>query len=192
VRCFLAVVVPDDVRRAITAIQHELRRVAAAEVRWVRPNAFHLTLRFLGTTSARQISDLERPIADAMAGYPPPWLELAGVGAFPGPKRPRVLWAGLAAGAESLAALARDVEVEVQRVGFHPDWRDFHPHVTLGRIRRPQSDPGLGQALAAGRRAVLGAWSPSELTLFESVLEAGGARYRPLRTWSFGHEGAVR
>jgi 2'-5' RNA ligase len=120
-----------------------------------------------------------------MASRVAPEIEMAGTGAFPGDRRIRVVWAGVARGGEALAALAAALEGATEPLGFAPERRPFRPHVTLGRVRLPKPAPDLAAALQHRRGAALGAWTPAAVTLVESLLGPSGARYRPARRWPF-------
>jgi 2'-5' RNA ligase len=66
-----------------------------------------------------------------------------GLGAFPNTSKARVLWAGVGSGAEALAELVDAMEPALSGLGFAPEQRDFHPHVTMARLRKPQNIAGL-------------------------------------------------
>src|SRR5439155_1359952 len=79
-------------------------------------------------------------IAGEIAPFP---VTLGGVGGFPGPGAPRVVWVGVTEGAADLVALHARVEAALALVGIAPEGRAFHPHVTLGRARQGRSGPDL-------------------------------------------------
>ena len=185
-RCFLAVEIPDEICAALARLQQELRRATTLRVRWADPATFHLTLKFLGDTSAEQHDRLVALLADPVAARGALGIELAGAGAFPPGRRPRTIWAGVVRGGEALAALADAVDRAAAAVGFPRETRPFHPHVTLGRVRAPRPAPDLVAALEERRTVPLGAWTPAAVTLVESRLGPGGARHRPIRQWPFG------
>src|SRR5262245_20790776 len=93
-RLFIAAELPADVKAELGAIQARLRR-ANPPMAWVAPEAMHLTLRFLGDTSAALIPRLESAIREALAPHTAMALRLNGVGAFPNDRRPSVVWAGV-------------------------------------------------------------------------------------------------
>jgi 2'-5' RNA ligase len=138
-RLFLAVFPPPAVQRAAHAVSEALRRPGDG-VSWVRPDNLHYTLRFLGELgeegarrageAAREAASGER-VFDATLGAP---------GAFPDPRRARVIWLGMTAGAEPLERLARGLEQALRRRGFDPADKPFSAHLTLGRVRSPGLD----------------------------------------------------
>src|SRR5207244_7542987 len=93
---------------------------------------------------------------------------------------PRVLWAGLVAGREALAALADTVDTALGRLGFLREDRAFSPHVTLARVREPRRAPALADALASEATPSFGRVAVREATLMRSDLSPRGARYTPL------------
>src|SRR5262245_269882 len=135
IRAFIAVELSDAARRAAAAVCQALRAAAGGpDVRWVRPEALHVTLRFLGQLETSRLPALVESVAAALAGSAPFRLELGAVQLFPGPGRPRVVV--LEVGPEApLAALAAAVERGVVAAGCEPEPRRFRPHLTLGRVR---------------------------------------------------------
>jgi len=109
-----------------------------------------------------------------------------GLGAFPTPSRPRVVWAGLAGGHEPLAAVAGRVEDELEPLGFEREHRPFSPHVTLGRVREPRLDPRLEAAIREGAAERFGVVRVERLSLMRSDLSPRGARYTELSPHALG------
>jgi RNA 2',3'-cyclic 3'-phosphodiesterase len=107
-------------------------------------------------------------------------LVLRGLGAFPSPTRPRVLWAGIDEGRAAAATLARGVDDALAELGFEREARAFSPHVTLGRVRGPRPAPRLAEALAAGGH--FGRQPVASVALMRSDLSPRGARYSELAT----------
>jgi 2'-5' RNA ligase len=108
----------------------------APGVRWVRADHLHITLRFLGDVEEQQATSLMEGL-ESLAEVAPFRFNLAGVGAFPDRKRPRVIWTGIALGKQQVVALAEKVEGIVESCGFPSEPKRFSPHVTLGRINSP-------------------------------------------------------
>ena len=177
VRSFIAIPLPDAVRERLGAEVARLRQ-RTAPVAWVRPENFHVTLRFLGDRDPAQL-DRARAALDVVAGGVVPFgVTVSGLGSFPPGRPPRVIWAGVTVGAAGLGALAARLEAELARRGLGGDGRPFHPHVTLGRARGDRSVPELAGALGPG--AAYGDLTVDALCLMGSDLDPGGARYRAL------------
>lgn len=180
VRTFVAVEIGTENRRAAARLIDRLRS-AGADVKWVDPENLHLTLKFLGDVSSQRLADVCQAV-ERVAGTQASFvLELRGTGAFPNAARPRVIWLGTGEGTEPMIALAEAVEEALERLGFRREARRFHPHLTLGRLRR--SGPGVA-ALArllqeqadfqAGRAQI------NEAVVFSSQLTRSGPLYEPL------------
>lgn len=175
-RLFVAVNLPDAVRERAWRASAPLRD-RAFPVRWVGEEGLHLTLRFLGSVEREGASDVSAALEGAARGIGPLELRLGGVGAFPSLRDPRVLWLGVE-GPPGLAALREAVEGAVAALGFGREEREFHPHVTLGRVRRGARRGALeGLAAAAGRVRPDAACTIDSVELMESETGPGGARY---------------
>ena len=173
IRAFVAILLPDDVRSALDAEIEQLRPVGR-DVSWVARDNLHVTLKFLGHVAPERL-DLA-----TVAGFE---LAIAGLGAFPSPTRPRVLWAGLTSGADAAATLARSIDGALAAHGFAREDRPFSGHVTLGRVRQPGRDERLAAALAAGARHQFGRLAVDRLALMRSELSPRGARYSIISAW---------
>jgi 2'-5' RNA ligase len=177
VRLFVAIEVPEgpreDARRRLQAVRDRL-----PPARWVDPDAIHLTLIFLGSIEEPALPALGTALATAVSAYPPFPLALAGGGTFP-PRRPaRVAWLGVEAGPELAALQAAVSAAAVQAVGYAPESRPYHPHITLARCPEPWPRPATETFTAAFAGPVGAPFPVSQVALFESRLGAGGARYR--------------
>ena len=106
-------------------------------------------------------------------------VEIRGLGAFPTPGRPRVLWAG-APGSPAFTRLAEEVDQALVALGFPPEGRGFTPHVTLGRVREPGRNVALTEALEAAAARGFGALPVERVALMRSDLSPRGARYTEL------------
>jgi 2'-5' RNA ligase len=185
-RCFVAVALPAPLREAVG----ELLRSPAARlpgVAWVRPELLHLTLKFLGDVDADLVPAAAAALAPPLARCSPFTLRLQGAGAFPSPRRPRVIWIGVARGAAELAAVAAAVEGALAPLGFPPEGRPFAAHLTIGRVKAPPRDPA---ALPAFLGEVDGRFRGELLVpavhLVRSELFPAGPRYSILRSVSLG------
>jgi len=173
------------VREALGAAIERLRGTARG-VAWVAPENLHLTLKFLGSVDETGLAALTSALTSAVTGLAAFDAEVRGLGAFPTPTRPRVVWAGIAAGAPALVDVAGRVEAALAALGFPPDERPFSPHVTLGRVRQPGRAPALAGALAAGAGRAFGRTRVGRVSLMRSDLSPRGARYTELAGGALG------
>jgi RNA 2',3'-cyclic 3'-phosphodiesterase len=125
-RLFTAIEIPHTVRMHLA-----LMRAPLPGTKWIEPDEMHITLRFAGDIDGRVADEFVDQLAGIRAQPFP--VSIRGVGAFGG-REPKVLWAGVEAGAE-LDALARANERAARSAGLEPEGRAFRPHVTLARMR---------------------------------------------------------
>jgi 2'-5' RNA ligase len=179
-RTFVAVPIPANLGEKLVRLQ-DLLAAEVSGARWVDRSHFHVTLAFLGDVPDADLNTVCTAVSDAAVGFEPLELRLAGLGVFPNPKKPGVLWVGLSGpGLDSLAALQREVADAVRRAGYPPDDR-FHPHATLGRLksgRGPARD--LTPLLNHYRTWAAGSFTASECVTFASTLAPEGPVYAPL------------
>jgi 2'-5' RNA ligase len=174
-RIFVGLRPPDDVLREL---ERDIapRRSRVEGWRWTPPDEWHITLRFLGsTTQARAVAVA---IGAAAARTPAFSVQLGGVGAFPSPQRARTLWLGFEQGEHRVSTLERALALPLDKVGFEPERRRFFPHLTLCRIR-DETDARMA-LVQLGRGTVGPRWTVDELVLFESTGGSAGERYVPL------------
>ena len=178
-RAFVAVEIPEDVRAALEAVQVRLRQ-HSVRARWVRPGSMHLTLKFLGDIPAGQVAGIAEALRAAAGGCAAFRLTAAGIGVFPGLRRPRVVWAGFSGETAPLADLQRRVEEGLTALGFPREERPFRAHLTIGRFPEPVAPEPLAEALKAFADASFGEIAVREIVLFQSELKPSGAVYTAL------------
>jgi 2'-5' RNA ligase len=156
-------------------------RAASVDIKWVEPENMHLTVKFLGDVDTSEIHKVCRAVEESVADIEPFVLQIRGAGAFPNLKRPRTLWVGTGDGSEAVTQLAQRVESALKKLGFRPEARRFHPHFTIGRVRR--GGPGLadlGALLKQHEEDEIGRTTVSEVVTFSSELDRSGPTYRAL------------
>ncbi|MBV8381866.1 MAG: RNA 2',3'-cyclic phosphodiesterase [Planctomycetaceae bacterium] len=180
-RTFVAIALPDAVGQRLTKLQSQLAPDLPG-VRWTATPPFHVTLAFLGDVEDADLNAVCRGVADASAGFAPLDLRVEGVGAFPDPARPRILWAGLTGpGLEPLAAHQKAVLKAVAAAGYRVSDTRFHPHVTLGRVRPGRGPaPNLSPIVNRYKTWSAGAFTVVEAITFASTLSPDGPIYAPL------------
>jgi len=130
-RLFIALNLPKSERERIHEAAKPLRD-EELPVRWLEPDHFHVTLKFLGEVRKERLPQVEEAMARVAASTQAFKTKLAGFGAFPTVRHPRVIWLGVVANPE-LRCLKQDLEWTLGDLGFEAETRAFHPHVTLGR-----------------------------------------------------------
>ena len=180
IRAFAALELDQELRDRLAWAADSLRG-AAAGVRWVAPEAIHLTLRFLGPSQADQLERMKPALAAAAGACPPLAASVRGASMFPERGAPRVLWVGLEA-PPALLTLQAACEEAARRAGYEAERRPFRAHLTLGRWRERAPRPAL-PALDLGSTML------RRLVLFRSELRPQGARHTPLEGFALAGGG---
>jgi RNA 2',3'-cyclic 3'-phosphodiesterase len=189
-RLFIAVPLPEEasaeVARLVDRVRAEGIPGGGRDVRWVRLDGLHLTLRFLGPT----LDDRVEPAAEAVrsVGGEVTAFDVAirGAGAFPPVGRPRALWLGITDGADELSTLAAAVDRALAEAGWSLDPKPFRAHLTLARADGVPAGSAIGAKLAEVAADLDLRFRATSIGLFESLTGGGPARYVPVETVQLG------
>jgi 2'-5' RNA ligase len=184
-RLFVALTIPDDVTRHLSAIESLLQSGTTAPVKWVSPDEIHLTLKFLGDTESDKVTDIIHVLHETTAGIPRLNLVLNRLGVFPSIRNTQVAWAGLEGDLEELNRLQQVIENGLEGLGIRRENRRFSPHLTLGRVREratPGERDGFGK-LVTGTVMKPKAFIADAVHLIRSRLTGQGPVYTPLNTF---------
>src|SRR4030042_1106219 len=141
IRSFIAIELEDHVKNELSVLIDTLRMDGQKLVKWVRPAGIHVTLKFLGSIKQSMLQPIQNVVEGVCHNTAVFNLSLSGLGFFPGPRKPRVLWIGMGGDLEELARLQSAIDSGLSRLGFEAGKREFSPHITLGRLdaaRLPQ------------------------------------------------------
>ncbi len=174
-RSFIAIDLPERVKSAISELQQELKK-CKADIRWVKPDNIHLTLKFLGDTDEKILDRIVEATKAVCSGYSGFNLEIKSVGVFPDMRAPRVLWVGISDN-DSLSGLQKSIEDGLAKLWFTPEKRRFRPHLTLGRFRSSSGKEGLYDKIEEHKNLSLGSMEVESLFLIKSELTPSGAEY---------------
>ena len=184
-RLFVAVDPPKEIKDAIRSLQTSLK-TGVSGISWTRGEGFHCTLKFLGEVADSRLPELIRALQPAAAATSFT-LGVRRLGVFPGWSNPRVIWVGLEPARPELDQLRRSVESALAPLGFAPEEKAFHPHLTLGRVKDRFGLGQLPQRLKAdSERTDLGSFAVDRFILFQSNLRPDGAVYTPLYEYPLG------
>ncbi|HXL23721.1 MAG TPA: RNA 2',3'-cyclic phosphodiesterase [Candidatus Dormibacteraeota bacterium] len=184
-RLFVALEIPAEVRTVLAALIGEFRGLAP-QVKWVRAENLHLTLKFIGETESAKLDAIRAALAEVRSSYALAML-VQGLGFFPDDQRPRVLWAGTRA-PDHLAQLAMDTDAVLASLGFPREGRPLAPHLTLARLAGTRLPEPLREAIQRDAARAFGAWQASEFHLMESRLKPAGAEYTTVQSFPFVSE----
>ena len=180
VRLFVAITLADDVRAAVADAQQGARRVLdGSALTWTRPEQLHVTLAFLGEQDDGRASRVMTMMSEDLACAPFE-MSLGALGMFPPRGAPRVLWLGLATGADAVTALQRAVVDRLAWLDREDEGRSFHPHITLGRWRAARlRERHRIEALTSARMTPAG-MRVEQVTTYRSRLSPSGAVHTPV------------
>ncbi len=171
-RIFFALTLPGEIKAKLHRLQLSFAE-NTLDVKWVEQENIHLTLQFLGEVPAGRIQTVISGAARAAEQFKPFLLEIKGTGAFPDPRRPRVLWAGVGSGAREAGSLAA---ILAECIGIKHD-KPFSPHITVGRVREGRH-VHLDWTLASLRNFNAGVIAINSFSCLESTLTPRGPVYR--------------
>lgn len=179
IRSFIAVKVPEETAERIRAAQSALREVEPG-IKWVSPDSFHITLKFLGGVEPERLKATWASVSEALVGTRPFTMVFRGVGAFPNLNRVRVVWVGTTEGMAELSDLAERAEQACAKHGFEREKRPFAAHLTLGRAREVAPNPRLAAVIEELADLDLGQAGVDRVLLMKSELARQGAVYSEL------------
>jgi RNA 2',3'-cyclic 3'-phosphodiesterase len=179
IRAFIAIEIDPQLVREISAVVADLKpRIAG--IRWVSQTNFHLTLKFLGDIEENKITPIAQALELALRPFPRFTINAKGLGVFPDPRRPRVLWVGLEG--KKLLELASKIETALDPLGFLPEKRGFQPHLTVGRWRHfDRALTKFADELEKWQDHEFGESTVAEVIFFRSELKREGAIHHRLK-----------
>ena len=183
-RMFVACELPDELIEALRRVQSDLRRHTGDGLRWVRPEGIHLTLKFLGDVEMTRLEEVKTALAGAIRPFSVS-LRPSRLGGFGG-RRLRVVWVGLDGDVDGLSELAESIVAVLAPLGFPSEDRPFRPHLTLARVPDRVANEERHQLSAlveAHQLPDLPVAVVSQVSLIQSTLGPGGAKYRTISTY---------
>ncbi len=177
-RSFIAIELSETLKNELARLQQELKK-CGADVRWVKPENIHLTLKFLGDIEEQIVEDVVKIIQGTCSTFKPFSLDIKGTGLFPNPRSPRALWVGVN-GSEDVIRFQGEINDRMSALGFKREKRRFTPHLTLGRFKSPQDKDPLLEKIVLLKNRSLGRMNVLTISLMQSELSPAGAQYRRL------------
>lgn len=179
-RLFTAIDLAKPMRQRALELIEQLRP-SGQGIKWATEAQMHITLKFLGEVPDERVEQVQSVVASAAREFEPFEIEVAGVGAFPGLKRPNILWLGVREGADSLDKLFRVIQRPLVKLRVPREERRYTPHLTLGRLKHGlRATQEFGEALQAYGDYSAGVSLVSEVVLYESQLLPSGPLYHPI------------
>ncbi|MHC4751515.1 MAG: RNA 2',3'-cyclic phosphodiesterase [Planctomycetota bacterium] len=178
-RCFIAIDIDEQIRKALENLQNELRGKAdikKSDVKWVSPEAIHLTLKFLGEIKDEQTVDVCNITKDVASRHKCFELDVETVGYFGG-RSARVLWVGAGQDCDNLLQLQKDLEQQLDLAGWPKETRKFSAHLTLCRVRNSKAGVKLAQVTQQYNDFKLGTMPADSVSVYQSELTPKGPIY---------------
>ncbi|MEZ0345429.1 MAG: RNA 2',3'-cyclic phosphodiesterase [Infirmifilum sp.] len=180
-RVFVAVKVENgSVLEQIKRLQDELER-AGLKAKMVELENMHITLQFIGEIPREKVLLIQKNLQEIKT--PPFTISLEGVGAFPNPRNPRVIWIGIKKGAEELTSLAKRTAQAIMQARVKIESEDFTPHLTIARVKAPINSE-VRRILDANTSTFFGEQLVSKFSLIKSTLTPKGPIYTDLAEYN--------
>lgn len=174
-RCFIAIELSDKVTSLLCEIEERLKK-SKANIKWVKPENIHLTLKFLGNIKEENADEISQKMKKACKKYKPFTIEVTGIGIFPNLRAPRVIWAGILEN-NTLQQIQESIDLEMMSLGFEREKRKFKPHLTLGRFRSGTGKEGILEEIKTHEKNSFGTVHAQSISLMKSELHPEGARH---------------
>jgi 2'-5' RNA ligase len=173
-RLFVALEIPETVREKLAALQKQMR-ADNVDLRWVRPENFHVTLKFIGEANTTELEEIKAELR-GVRPEGPVRATFRGLGYSWNAHRGGVFWVTMEV-TETMKMLAAQINRRLERLGMPAEERAFLPHLTLARFKRQNALPAIRAAVAKNEGRDFGSLLGQELHLIESHLGAGGSKY---------------
>ncbi len=180
IRTFIAIDVPEKIKEQIFEVEKELIKSCNEGVKWEEKEKFHITLKFLGDVNENAIDSIYDVLSENLTGFGKFSVIYKGVGCFPDLKRPRVIWIGCEDPSGKLFELQKIVEEKMSELGFEKEDKEYHPHVTLGRVKNPRNISNLIKKIES-INFESEAGEVTEVLIMKSDLKPSGSVYTVLR-----------
>lgn len=184
IRTFTSIELSYELKQALSKII-DVCKQTQADVKWVKPENIHITLKFLGGITEEQIELVKKQLSNIAMAINSFYMELRGAGTFPEKRIPRIIWIGIDKGKEDLIKCVDLIEKSLCKIGFKKEDRIFTPHITIGRVRSPKNVPLLKNKLNEYENISFGNCLAKEMTLMKSELSREGSTYTAIAKFSF-------
>lgn len=182
-RTFISIDLDEELREAVKRVQESLSE-AEADVKFVKPENLHLTVKFIG--EVHETREIESALSRVVKNFTPFKISLESVGFFGSPRHARTLWIGVHEGKEKLVNLIKALNDSLSHL--RREKRKHEPHLTIGRVKSSQNMEKLLHMIKGVAHVKLGEMLVKEIKLKESALHAGGPVYSDLIAFKLGDE----
>ncbi len=187
IRTFISIPLPSEILEEFRRLISHMKSVDS-QIKWVRPESIHLTLKFLGGVESQKLPHIFQAVEMSCTNFEAFPLKIATQGAFPGFKRPRVFWVGVIdPSGKKLGELQAAIEKSLVPLGYSREKRAFKPHLTVGRVKHPQPMPEVVKAFLDYQFPAM-EFTAAEVHIMKSQLTREGAIYTVQKSIKLKHQ----
>lgn len=180
----MAVPLPENLEKGIGDL---LQRVSKGRgIHWVGPDQMHVTLRFIGDTDESLVPRIENKLGTVSQTFPPFRVEFGGLNAFPNLNHPKVIFLSVLNGIAEFQELEKRITFHLNALGIKPDEKEYHAHLTLGRVRDELAGKESVKALQDICPTQWVNWAAERFVLFQSRLTSDGPIYKKINIFELG------
>jgi len=184
IRCFLALPISGKLKEKFRHIVHGLQDTRA-DVKWVKLENLHLTLKFLGDIEDNKLENISSVVRDCCRGVGPVTSYLTQLGGFPDMHHPKILWVALGDSKKKIEGMVEVLERELAKVGIIKEERPFKPHITIGRMKSLANLKNLSCAIQQITFEDTTEEPFDRIILYKSTLTPQGPIYEVLNAFEF-------
>lgn len=176
IRSFIAVEIPEGVQAQIGQLQQKFKNLQG-NIKLVKSENIHLTLKFLGDIDQSQLNKIKEKIDDTAKISKKFEIKICGIGVFPKLDFPRIIWVGIEDDEKHIEKIYQNLEDGLSKIGFEKEKRAFHSHLTIARIKYLKDKVELKKILETTQFIISEQITVNEISLFKSTLTPKGAIY---------------
>ena len=180
IRVFAAIELVDAIKSEIGKFQDELRKVKA-DIKWVRLENIHLTLKFFGYIPEEQVLVIEKELEKITENVYIFSVLVEKIGSFPVSGNPKIVWAGINDPANQIVNLQKYIEASLKKLGFASEEHSYTPHLTIGRIKGKNNLKNLLQLIKEKDNIKFGSMIVKDISIIKSDLKSEGPLYTVLK-----------
>ncbi|NOY87858.1 MAG: RNA 2',3'-cyclic phosphodiesterase [FCB group bacterium] len=186
IRLFIALPLNKEIENKLGDMISQLKQ-NGGDIKWVKPQNIHLTVKFLGDTEQKLVDDIIEHINSVIIQYQPIITNITHWGAFPNLRRPRVIWVGIEKNTETIIQLAEEIDTHISQLGWEKENKKFKAHFTLGRVRNNRGLERLTEYIQEYKFEEVN-FVFDRIILFKSTLTPQGPIYEKLHEAKLGEK----
>lgn len=182
-RLFIALNIAERPKQLLNNKFKLIKEEIKQDLKWVKPSNWHLTLKFLGDTAEKDVDLIKSSLLNIEESFNQFPILFRGIGAFPNPGYPRVLFFNIVKGNKKITVIHKKLESELTDLGFSAEKNNYHPHLTIARSRKKNNLKQVAKTLKKFKTKkyfVNIHMHVKKISLMESHLLPSGPEYREI------------